>query len=145
MSSTPYATAQDLVDRFGEAEMIALTDPAYNARLDEAALMRAIEDAQGLVNAAIANHLPLSEVPSLITRLTADIARYLLHDDRAPSAVSRRYEEAMALLTRIGKGELSLVGDGAGLGGSGGGNASTDGPKADAPARRFTHETLKDF
>ncbi|MGB1088599.1 MAG: phage protein Gp36 family protein, partial [Alphaproteobacteria bacterium] len=113
-TETPYARVQDMLDRFGKSELTGLTDPGRNAIVDDALVERALADAKGLMDAAITDRLPpqgfaIGAVPPLLTRLAADIARYLLHDDRAPKAVRQRYEDAMDLLARIGRGELAVT------------------------------------
>jgi phage gp36-like protein len=45
--------------------------------------------------------LPLPTVPAVLTRITCDIARYRLWEDRASDEVRRRYDDAVKLLTHI--------------------------------------------
>lgn len=147
--TSAYATPDDMVLRFGRSEMTGLTDPSRNAVIDETVLLRALADAKGIIDAAITDHLPVGgfaagDVPPLLTRLNADIARYLLHDDRAPKTVRQRYEDALDLLARINKGQMALAGaDGTEADAS----AAEDGagaPQAEAPTRLFTLESMKE-
>lgn len=147
---SPYASVQDMLDRFGKSELTGLTDPGRNAVVDDALVERALADAKGLMDAAIAEKLPpqgfaIDAVPPLLTRLAADIARYLLHDDRAPKSVRQRYEDAMDLLARIAKGDLAITTQaGAPLDGGTGENEGAGGPQHEAPARIFTYDSLKE-
>lgn len=115
-----YATAQDLIARFGERELIELTDPDLQAvQLDKAT--RAIEDAQAYVDSFVGRvySLPLPGCvkpapvlgdpfatvlvpPPQLTRIAADVARYYLYKDFAPeSEVYLRYKAATTELQAI--------------------------------------------
>jgi phage gp36-like protein len=122
-----YATVQDMIDRFGEQEMIQLTDDD-NAAVQAAPVERALEDAQGLVDGYVGRiyRLPLTgctkPVPTeeeplatelvahpLLVRLTCDIARYYLYDNLAPEhEVAGRYKAAEKTLQAIGDGKAGL-------------------------------------
>ena len=56
-----YATVDDLIDRFGEAEMIGLTDPD-NTAVQSARAQRKLDDAHALANGYVgmAYRLPLA-------------------------------------------------------------------------------------
>lgn len=123
-----YATAQDLVDRFGEREMIELTDPDLQAVQAERAA-RAIDDAQAYVDSFVGRvySLPLTGCvqptptggdpfatavvpPPQLVRITADVARYYLYKDFAPeNEVYLRYKAATTELQAIGDGKAVLV------------------------------------
>lgn len=123
-----YATAQDLIDRFGERELIGLTDPdLQDVRLDRAE--RAVEDAQAYVDSFVGRvySLPLTGcvkpaptvdnpqatavvVPPQLVRITADVARYYLYRDFAPeSEVALRYKAATTELQAIADGKAVLL------------------------------------
>ena len=97
-----YATVQDMIDRFGQAELVQLTDPQLLA-VQAPKAQRALDDAQHLADAYVGQvyALPLagcskpapvpgdvhaqSQVPPpLLTRLVCDVARYYLYDHLAP-------------------------------------------------------------
>lgn len=108
----PYATQQDMTDRFSEAELIQITNNTDLAAVtvDTTRLQSALQDADAEIDARLQPHyaLPLASVPRLLVNAACDIARYRLYDDRATDQVTRRYEDAIKLIDRIGRGELQL-------------------------------------
>ena len=124
-----YATVQDMIDRFGEPEMIQLTDPDAQAAVQPARIQLKLDDAHALANGYVgmAYRLPLAGcakpapqpgnpqavetvAPPLLARLVCDIARYYLYDDLAPeSEVYRRFKQATAELQAIADGKANLV------------------------------------
>ena len=122
-----YATAQDLIDRFGEAEMVQLTDVDLQA-VQTGKVERAIGDAQAYADSFVGRvySLPLTGcvkptpvvgnpqatelvAPPQLARIVADVARYYLWKDFAPeSEVYLRYKAAGKELEAIGKGEATL-------------------------------------
>lgn len=107
-----YAIVQDMINRFGEAELIQLTDRAdppagtYDADLIESAL----NDAEAEIDAYLASRyaLPLTTVPSMLARLTCDIARYQLHGPSLTEEVTKRYSDSVAFLKSVAKGDATL-------------------------------------
>lgn len=102
-----YATQQDLIDRFGTAELEELG----GGSIDAASIARAIDDATAEINSALEGRyslpLPLPVAP-LITRMCCDIARYCLYDKAVSQVVRTRYEDAKDLLKRLSAGERQL-------------------------------------
>ena len=161
-----YATVDDLIDRFGEAEMIGLTDPD-NTAVQSARAQRKLEDAHALANGYVgmAYRLPLAGcakpapqpgnpqavetvAPPLLARLVCDIARYYLYDDKSTEEVLKRYEQAKQELLHISQGKATLT---CPWGGVAGDPLSAD-PQAGGcevgysfPARQMTDETLRGF
>lgn len=105
-----YATRQDLIDRFGEGELIQLTDRDGGGVIDDTVLNDALADADDEVNARLAARftLPLASTPRVLVRVAADVARYYLYDDRATDQVRRRYDDAIKLLTGIAQGTVNI-------------------------------------
>lgn len=119
-----YATPQDMVARFGEPEMIQLTDPD-NAAVQVARVELKLDDAHALADGCLGAvfALPLAGCakpvavgtveyvpPPQLTRIVCDIARYYLYDDLAPEAeVYRRFKTATAELQAIAEGKARLV------------------------------------
>ena len=161
-----YATVADLIDRFGESEMIGLTDPD-NTAVQSARAQRKLDDAHALANGYVgmAYRLPLAGcakpapqpgnpqavetvAPPLLTRLVCDIARYYLYDDKCTDEVLKRYEQAKQELLHISQGKATLA---CPWGGVAGDPLSAD-PQAGGcevgysfPARQMTDETLRGF
>lgn len=107
-----YAQKQDLVDRFGEQELIQLTDRADppSGIISDTVLNRALADADGMIDAALATRytLPLASVPKILARAACDIARYYLYEDMPGEVVKARYDEAAALLKDLATGKNTL-------------------------------------
>lgn len=139
-----YATQQNLIDRFGQVELIQLTDrgtPPTNA-IVSAVIDRALADADGEINAYVSAKypLPLDPVPAVLERIACDIARYFLYDDRATEQVTQRYKDAIKFLQGVANGSASLGTDSDGDAPAAGGAAQYS-----APTRVFTQDTLRDF
>lgn len=108
----PYAAQSDLTSRFSEAELVQITNPTDLAAttVNTTRLASALADADAEIDARLQPRyaLPLASVPRLLVNIACDIARYRLYDDRATDQVTRRYDDAIKLLDRIGRGELQL-------------------------------------
>lgn len=107
-----YATQSDLVDRFGDAELIQRTNRTGGNNIDTVVLGRALADADAEIDGYLAARyqLPIATPPALLVRLAADLARYHLHDDGVPDSVRQRYEDAVSQLKRLSSGDMQLVG-----------------------------------
>lgn len=107
-----YATQQHMVDRFGLAEIVQLTDVAEPATggVVTSVLNRALEDADAEINGYLAARyvLPLSATPTLVVGLACDIARYRLYSDAVTETVEKRYKAAVRMLENIASGKISL-------------------------------------
>jgi phage gp36-like protein len=120
-----YATVQDMTLRFGEPEMIQLTDPEGQAAIRPARIQLKLADAHALADGYLGRvyMLPLTGCakptgpgrvkyvpPPQLTRIVCDVARYYLYDDLAPEAeVYRRFKTATAELQAIADGSAKLV------------------------------------
>lgn len=107
-----YVDLAALVDRFGTAELRQLA-PAGAEGIDERRVERACTDAGDIADGYLRTRyaLPLADVPPLLARLVAAIARYELHlgEDRQPTEqVIRERDAALAMLGRIAKGDVDL-------------------------------------
>lgn len=123
-----YATVQDMVDRFGEAELVQLTDPDLAAVLAPKA-ERALDDAQAFADSFVGRvyRLPLAGctkpapvpgdlgavvqvAPPQLTRIVCDVARYYLHDALAPEhEVYLRFKAAERELLALADGKAVLT------------------------------------
>lgn len=124
-----YATPGDLVARFGETEIVNLTDaeniPPSVIHVERLEIKLA--DAQSFMDGYIGQvyRLPLTgcvkppavvggaaEIvpPPVLTRIACDLARYYLYDDLAPeNEVYRRYQAAVKELDAIATGKARLA------------------------------------
>lgn len=140
----PYATQQDLTDRFGAEELAQLTDRTNFpvTTIDPVVVGRALDDASALSDGYLTKvvRLPLAVVPEVLVKTTADIARYYLHGKAADkeSPVTRAYNEAVAWLRDVSRGLVELSVGGETPAPAGGGSV-----KAVAPNRVFTRHTLR--
>lgn len=122
-----YATIQDMVSRFGERELMQLTDPDMLA-VQPARVEQALADAQAFADGFLARvfRLPLVGCtkpapmagnpgavvlvpPPQLVRVVCDVARYYLYDELAPEhEVNVRYRAAERELVAIAEGKVVL-------------------------------------
>lgn len=107
---TAYATTADLVTRYGEAEIIQLTDRDHLGAIDAGVAAQALDDANAEVDSYLAVRYPVppDPLPTLLVRIACDIARYRLYDDAAPEEIRKRYEDATRILARLADGSMSF-------------------------------------
>ena len=123
-----YATVQDMIDRYGEAELVQLTDPDILA-VQAGKVELALADAQALADGFVGRvyRLPLAGctkpapvpgdlaavqtvAPPQLTRIACDVARYYLYDDLAPEhEVYLRYKAAEKELQAIAESRTVLT------------------------------------
>lgn len=140
-----YATKQDLIDRFGELELLQRTDRVNvpQTTIDDEVVNEALNDASSTADGYLAAKyaLPLATTPARLVKVTCDMARYYLHGEAASDAVRKAYEDAIAWLKDVSKGIVSL-----GLTAAGEATpAATGGPQICAQPGTFTRKTLEDF
>lgn len=139
----PYASQQDMVDRFSEREIVLLTDRSGTADIiDTAVLGQAQTDADAEIDAYLASRyaLPLASTPGSIVRIACDITRYRLYEDGAPDIVVERYKAAVRFLEHLANGKVSL-----GLPAAEQPADVQAAPVHNAPPRVFTRERLQDY
>lgn len=105
-----YALQSDLVSRFGELELIQLTDRAGTNTIDSSVVAIALADADHEIDGYLLAQydLPLSSVPPLLTRLACDLARFFLWKDAASDLVKFNAEQARDALAKLAKGSIKL-------------------------------------
>lgn len=108
----PYAVKQDMIDAFGEREVIALTDRNDIGAVDDDVLTRALNDADAEINPYLQQRLqlPLANVPRIIVTYACDIARYRLTSAEAVETekITNRYKDAIKFLSAFAAGKVSL-------------------------------------
>ena len=106
----PYLDQAGYEKRFGaeELEQVLATD-------DSLTLDVAIADAESIINgylAAVPDRVfvvPLAgAIPSRITELTADLARYEIHAKKVTHEIKRRRDQAIAFLENMVKGLVAI-------------------------------------
>ena len=138
----PYATQVDMIARFGEDELIELTDRDNAGAINAAVVEGALADAESEINSYLASRisLPLADVPRVLTLKACDMARYFLEGANVREEVKERYEAAVRFLRDVAAGKAQL------------GNSpqaepapTIGGPQFIQPKRVFNIETLRDF
>lgn len=110
-----YATPADMLERFGQKEVIALSDRELTGILDEAVLTRALELAGAEIDGYLGGRypLPLNPVPRILTGYACDIARYQLCGTNGvmmTDEIRDRYKGAFRFLELAAAGKVSLGG-----------------------------------
>lgn len=140
-----YAVQQDMVDRFGESELVRITDRTSDrsgTTIDTTVLARALADAHSDIDSYLMGRysLPLTTVPTRLKTACADLARYKLYHRDPPEHIRRTYEDQVRWLEKVGEGKLAL-----GLDSSDDPVSPSAEPQIDAPDRVFSATTLADF
>jgi phage gp36-like protein len=141
----PYATQQDLVDRYGADEIRAVSDradPPLDA-IDAAVVAKALADAGEEIDGYLAKRyaLPIAgTVPPVLTTLACEIARFRLQRNIPSEDLSNGYTRAIKRLQEIAAGQFVL--QLAGTEPAGGGQATAE---IEVPPRLFTRDTMTGF
>ncbi len=111
----PYATQANLIARFGEAELIQLTDrpdradPENAGTIDSSVLNQAIADAEAEINGYLNRYtLPLPFIPPILTGIHCDFTRWRLYVFQMTDVVDERYKAGTKYLTLIATGKIDL-------------------------------------
>ena len=113
-----YASRAMMIERFGEDELIDLTDREHTGAIVDSVLDAALADAAADIDAYLGGRypLPLKVVPKVLNRHACDLARYYLYDNRLADdhPAARRYRASIRLLEQVaaGKVQLGLAADG---------------------------------
>ncbi len=109
-----YATAQDVINRYPNRDLVQLTneDPTATT-VNDAPIAQALADASAEIDGYIEGRftLPLTDPPAVLNRLTTDSAMYRMQSLRPLHDLEdarKRYEDAIAMLTKVAAGELTL-------------------------------------
>jgi phage gp36-like protein len=139
-----YATQADMVKRFGDREMISLTDRDNEGFINTSVLNDALESADSEINTYLHGHypLPLTPLPTIVRDYACDIARFRLCGGEVieTQEVRNRYEDARSFFSKVADGKVSL-----------GVNAQNQSApalatvKATQSDRTFTKDSLVDF
>lgn len=140
----PYVTLQQLIDRYGEPALVAVTDRAQFATgvVDEASVDRAIADADAVIDGYLARRyqLPLTEPQPLLVKIAGSLVFYGLHTYQPDEKIVADQKEALAMLRDISAGTVALTAAGleaANVGGSG--------ARITDRARQITQDNMKGF
>lgn len=134
-----YCTQQDLIDRFGEDELIQLTDRNDVGVIDSAVVDAATNRAGNKVDRYCRDRylLPLNPAVDVLD-IACDLSRFYLYEDHATEEVEKRYDTALADLRDIATGRQKLSAALATTGSSGM-------PEFQSGTRVFSRDTLDGF
>jgi len=142
-----YATQDDMVQRFGETDLILLTnDDASATTIDSDILSQALSTVGRTIDGYLADRfaLPLTQVPAQLVDVACDLARYRLStrngNVKPTDAIRDNKNDAMQLLRDISQGKLSL-----GLDSLGAPVPASGITQSVKPERSFTRETMRDY
>lgn len=107
-----YASQADFVERFGVIQAQQLTDiwtPRLGA-VNDAVLQTYLGDASSEIDVHLAGRmsLPLASPPAMLKVYCCDIARYRLMFNQPDERAVEAYKAAIAFLTRVAAGTISL-------------------------------------
>lgn len=108
----PYATTDQLIERFGERMLIDLSDRANppSGAIDAAVVARALSDTDAVIDGYLAGRyaLPLGDVPPQVLDLALSIAIYKLHPEAPSTKIENDYRDALKALVQISNGTIRL-------------------------------------
>jgi phage gp36-like protein len=143
----PYANQANLIDRYGQRELVQVTDKAVppTGGIVAAVVDRALADADAEIDARLGLRyaVPLTApVPPLVIDIACRIARYKLHEDRPSDKIRRDYEDAVKLLVDVAAGKAMIPGLAAPLPGSSGEGQNVGAYAVRAPEAVFTADLI---
>lgn len=105
-----YATQDDLVARFGEPELIQVSDRDGLGVVGAATVALALSDTEAEIDGYLAGRyaLPLAATPAILTGIACDLARARLWVDAASERILSAAKNARALLRSIADGAITL-------------------------------------
>lgn len=100
-----YATRDDLEQLFTEVEINNLESAGRDVEL---VLVQADEEINSYL--AVRYLVPIDPVPTHLTAIACDIARYRLYTDAAEGEPQKRYDAAISWLKRAASGDVMIPG-----------------------------------
>ena len=146
-----YTTKQELIDRYGQREILQASDKANSGDINDVAvdeaINEAIADAENEIDSYLAAQysLPLTVTVPVLVLVASDIARYRLHEKDATDEVAERYASQKQFLVRLAKGGAILIDDAKQPVNSTDQPAASGSPKYCAADRVFTDALLDQY
>ncbi len=108
-----YITLQGLIDRYGETELVQLTDAIGTGQVDTAKVDRTIADADAEIDSYLVGLgiLPISAASPArlpLQRIGGVMVRYYLYKDAPPDLVKDQYADAIRFLKDVSRGIAHL-------------------------------------
>lgn len=108
-----YATAQDMIDRYGQPRMVQLTDVGapMTGLVNNTVLLARLGDASAEIDGYLAGRmaLPLAEPPAILKLMCCRIAYALLLGQRITEPEAKDLEAARAYLRDVARGTTNLL------------------------------------
>ncbi|MBS9777192.1 MAG: DUF1320 family protein [Gammaproteobacteria bacterium] len=109
-----YASVAEMTKRYGELEMISISDRQRTGSVDTAVVDVALSDAIAEINGYLTRYtLPFTVTPPELVRVCCDIAHYRLcgiNNTLLSDEIIKRYEQNVKWLEKVSKGTVSLSG-----------------------------------
>ncbi|HZZ04637.1 gp436 family protein [Paraburkholderia sp.] len=113
-----YATADIMTARFGQREVLSLSDRDRTGEINATVLSDALDDASSEIDTYLAGRyaLPLDPAPKMLAGICCDIARYRLCGGETvmTEEIRQRYTDAVRFLRLVASGEVTLGANAAG-------------------------------
>jgi phage gp36-like protein len=107
-----YATQADMIARYGETELIQLTDDhAVPGMIAAEVVASALADADAVIDSHLVGGgytLPLATAYPILIKTACALARYSLYRAERPEAVQADYADALGWLVNLARGTVSL-------------------------------------
>jgi len=107
-----YATQDDLITRYGEQQLVELSDRGeeLTGEIDAAIISDALISASALVDSYVGKRyrLPVSPVPLLLRNVCCTLAYFELHRGRYADETRVAYDDALRTLAQISNGTMVL-------------------------------------
>lgn len=140
----PYVTLAQLIERYGEPALIAVTDRAEFATgvVNEASIDRAIADADALIDGYLVRKyaLPLAEAQPLLVKIAGSLVFYDLHTYQPDEKIVSEQKLALAMLRDIASGTVALT-----VAGLEADNVAGSGARITDRDRLMTQDNMKGF
>ncbi len=109
-----YCSYDNLIDNFGETELIQLTDRDNTGGIGYAVLDAAMARADRHIDSFIVAYLPLDNVPERFADIACDFTRYFLYKDACTDEVNKRFAAGEKYLEGIRDGKYPIGPDSGG-------------------------------
>lgn len=110
----PYSDQAALVDRYGEQELVQVTDKGelLTGEINSTVVSRALADADAIIESYVGARysVPMVPAPAVVVEKACVIARYKLHEDHASELIRKDYEAAISWLRDVACGRAVIVG-----------------------------------
>ena len=142
-----YSTLTDMEQLIPEETLTQITDDEGAGEIDEDRITEAIATADAEIDSYCAARytVPFTVVPTIVKKLSIDMAIYNLYSRRVeeiPATRADRYKNAIRLLEGIAKGTITLGVDPAPTGSTEGSSAECNKTSSD---RIFTRRKMRGF